>query len=274
MTRAIAYVLAGVLLGVGVALAEEAGKKDPAPPDAKRAGKDYSPYPNPDAGYVTDLAGLLTGDEEERLERWLWQVESRTKVEVIVVTIDSIGDYPGTANGSIEAFARGLFDKYGIGNKPKNDGVLLLVARGDRKARIELGAGYGRARDADSRRIMNKVILPRFKKDEYAEGITDGVKALMLEFAGVRVGTNWKLIITVAAIPVCGLVAFSLFRSGKKGWGWIFVGVIFILVLALIRMVVGIMKHAPRGSSSSWSSGGLGGFGGGFSGGGGATGSW
>ena len=243
------------------------------PPDT-RAQKDYTPFPNPHAGYVTDIAGLLSAKEEEHIEQWLWQVESRTRVEIIVVTIDSIKDYRDTPNRTIEEFATGLFDAYGIGNLPENNGVLLLVARRDRKARIELGAGYGRRRDGDATRIMNNAIVPRFREGAYVEGITEGVKAIMLEFANVRVGTNWKLIILLIAIPVVGLIAYSLFKSGKRGWGWICVGIVIILVLALIRMIVGIVRHMPRGSSSSWSSGGLGGFGGGFSGGGGATGSW
>ena len=122
---------------------------------AAAAERDYAPFPNPDAGYVTDIAEVLTDAEEEQIERWLYQAESRTKVEIIVVTITAMTDYPGTPNASIESFATGLFDAYGIGNTPKNDGVLLVVSVKDRKARIELGAGYGRGRDGDARRIMD-----------------------------------------------------------------------------------------------------------------------
>ena len=96
----------------------------------------YGAYPKPDAGYVTDLANQLTDVQEEEIERWLWQTESRTGVEIAVVIIRSIQDYD-TENTHIESFATGLFDIYGIGNLPKNDGVLLLIARGDRKARID-----------------------------------------------------------------------------------------------------------------------------------------
>ncbi|MBM4037254.1 MAG: TPM domain-containing protein [Planctomycetes bacterium] len=246
-----------------------------AAPPGKRVQKDYSPFPNPDAGYVTDLAGLLTADEEERIERWLWQTESRAGVEIAVVTIGSIRDYRDAPNQSIEAFARGLFDAYGIGNMPRNNGVLLLVARNDRKVRIELGAGYGHARDGDAARIVNDVIVPRFKKDDYAGGITDGVRAILREFAGVRIGWNWKLIGLLIAIPVVGLIAYSLFRSGKRGWGWVAVGFLIVIVLATIHVILDILRHIPKGRSSGWSAGGFGGgFGGGSSGGGGATGSW
>ena len=241
----------------------------------KRAQKDYAPYPQPGSGYVTDLANLLTVGEEEQIERWLWQVESKTGVEVVVVTIDSIKDYPGTDNDSIESFATGLFNAYGIGNMPANNGILLLVAKKDRKARIELGKGYGRSMDAASEKIMQGTIIPYFKKDQYAKGITEGVREIVLVFAKIRFGVPWTLIICIAAVPILGLIAFSLFKNGKRGWGWAVVGILFILVLVIIRIIFTIMKHLPTSDSSSWSSGGFGGgFGGGSSGGGGATGSW
>lgn len=238
------------------------------------SARDYRPFPDPDAGYVSDHANLLGRDKEEEIERWLWQIESKTGVEIIVITISSLDDYPGTPNANIEEFATALFDTYGIGNMPNNDGVLLLVAVSDRKARIELGAGYGRSKDADSRRIMNNIITPKFKNADYAGGITAGVKAMALEFAHARIGLNWPLIILLAAIPILVLIALSLFISGKQGWGWICVGLLLLVLLAAFFVLRKTIKHMPRNNSSSWSSGGLGGFGGGFSGGGGATGSW
>jgi uncharacterized protein len=243
-------------------------------PDKKEV-KDYSPYPAPGSGYVTDNARLLTRDQEEKIETWLWQAESKTGIEIAVVTIDSIKDYKGTDNSSIESFAAGLFNKYGIGNLPRNDGVLLLVAVGDRKARIELGEYYGHSRDADANRIMQNVIIPKFKQNDYAGGITNGVKAILGEFAGLRVGFPWELVTIPIAIIVLALIAYSLFKNGKRGWGWVVVGFIFVLVLALINVIVTVFRHMPDTPSSSWSSGGFGGgFGGGSSGGGGATGSW
>lgn len=231
-------------------------------------------FPAPDAGYVTDRGNLLTKDAEERIEQWLWDVEERTGVEIAVVTIDSILDHPDGGR-TIEAFARGLFDEWGIGNLPANDGVLLLVAVRDRKARIELGAGHGLRRDADAAAIMDGVIVPRFRRDAYEQGIVDGVKALMREFAGVRIGFNWPLLIGVLLIPILIAIAVSLFRSGKRGWGWVVVGVLVVIVLGVLTALYHGLRAGARGSSSGWSSGGFGGgFGGGFSGGGGATGSW
>jgi uncharacterized protein len=250
-----------VIFSISVGWAEDRAEKQ----------KDYSPYPQPDRGYITDLADLLTPEEEERMEKWLWQTERKTNVEIVVITIYSIKDYPETENSSIESFATGLFNKYGIGNMPKNDGVLLVVAAKDRKARIELGGYYGHNRDSDANKIMQKVIVSQFKKSNYSKGITNGVKALMLEFAKVRIGVNWTLIIILIAIPILIVVAISLFRKGKKGWGWVCVGIIFVLVMIVIRILWFVAKSRGGGSSAGGFGGG---FGGGSSGGGGATGSW
>ncbi|MCP3952364.1 MAG: TPM domain-containing protein [Desulfobacterales bacterium] len=235
--------------------------------------QDYAPFPQPGTGYVTDLAHLLGIKKEERIEQWLWQIEKKTGIEIVVVTLASIQDYPGTPNDSIESFATALFNRYGIGNLPANNGILLLVAREDRKARIELGTGYGHDKDPDAMIIMRDVIISEFKNNDYAAGITNGVKALALEFADIRIGPNWPLIIAIIAVVLFFIIGFSLLFNGKKGWGWVFVGLGVIVLLFVIHIVIIMIRSSP-GKSGSWSSGGLGGFGGGSSGGGGASGSW
>ena len=236
---------------------------------------DYAPYPMPDRGYVTDLAGLLTDEQEERLEGWLYTTEKENGVEIVVVTIFSIADYPGTANGSVESFATGLFNKYGIGNLPANNGVLLVVAVKDRKARIELGSSYGRNRDRDANRIMQNKIVPQFKQDRYDEGIIDGTRAIVAEFGHIRILPGWPKLAIIIAIAVLIPVTISLFRSGKRGWGWIFVGIIIILLLFFFNLTRRTIEALPESGSSGGGIGGFGGgFGGGSSGGGGATGSW
>lgn len=243
----------------------------PARQTATAAAKSYAPYPQPAAGYVTDNAGLLSAEERDRLNNYCYTTEKETGVEVVVVTINSINDYPGTANSSIETFATGLFNAYGIGNLPKNDGVLLLVARQDRKVRIELGAYYGRSRDGDSQKIIDKEILPYFRKDQYEKGITSGTKAIIEDFAHLRIGFPWGPAILVGLIIILIPVCISLFRNGKRGWGWVVVGIIIVLIIFLFKTGWKFVEAMPKGSSA----GGFGrGFGGGSSGGGGATGSW
>jgi uncharacterized protein len=236
--------------------------------------RDYSPYPNPDVGYVTDLVDILTNQQEEQLERLLNATEEKTGVEIVVVAINSIKDFPGTSNRTIEEFATALFDTYGIGNMPKNDGVLFLVAVKDRKARIELGAGYDRRRDADASRIMNKKIVPNFRKGQYAKGMIKGTKSLAYEFAHISSIPSWiPISVLGTAVPVLTLIAISLFKSGKRGWGWICTGLAIVAFLALLWLIVGTVRNTiARGGSGGGFGGG--GFGGGFSGGGGATGGW
>jgi uncharacterized protein len=115
---------------------------------------------------------------------------------------------------------------------------------------------------------MDGVIVPKFKNADYEGGITEGVKAIAKEFANVRIGINWTLIILLIAVPVLGIVAYSLFKSGKRGWGWVVVGILIVVVLFIIFILYQAVRAMPK------TAGGAGGFGGGFSGGGGATGSW
>ncbi len=240
-------------------------------PRAEARTRNSSPFPRPDAGYVTDTVGLLTREQEQQLESQLLQTEKRSGVEIIVVIIRSMRDYPGTPNLSIEEFAQALFRAYGIGNMPKNNGVLLLVVTQDRKAKIELGAGYSPARDKDADRIMERKIVPRFRQGRYAEGITSGVEALIREFGGTVSVPRWLFWAIAGAIVLLIPVAISLFHNGKRSWGWVVVGLILVLVLALIWLGRRVAETTSDGAGEP---GGLGGFGGGFSGGGGATGSW
>ena len=236
--------------------------------------KNYSPYPAPAGGYITDLAGIITDKDKKFLNHIIYQTEKKTGVEIAVVTINSIFDYKG-AGTTIEEFAKGLFDKWGIGNMPKNDGVLLLVATKDRKVRIELGAGYGHRKDRIAKRIIDKNIIPYFKKGKFSEGIKKGVIVIAEEFAKVRVTFAWSIVIIPVLIIFLIFVAVSLFRNGKKGWGWVVVGAIFILLIILFKIIGRIMRAASESASGLGTPGGFGGgFGGGFSGGGGATGGW
>jgi uncharacterized protein len=248
-----------------------------APADAGPAADapDVGPYPKPDRGYVTDAADLLSAEQEEEIEAWCYTAEKETGVEIAVVLVNSIRDYPGTANGSIESFARGLFNAYGIGNMPANDGVLLVVARTDRKARIELGAGYGRRRERDANAIMQGEIVPHFRDGAYGAGVRAGVLALLEEFAGLRIGFPWDWTSGGAAVVALTLIAVSLFRNGKRGWGWVIVGLLFVTITFVLKGTGKAISRLPaRGSSGGGVGGFGGGFGGGFSGGGGATGSW
>ena len=252
------------------------------PEGAVEGDADIGAYPRPDAGYVTDLADMLSRDEEERIEQLLWRAESEKGVEIAVVTIDSLKEHPGTANDSIESFATELFNRYRIGNLPKNDGVLLLVSKRDHKMRIELGKGWERGHDADAAQIITRDIRPQFKAERYGAGIEAGVKAIVATFAGLEAAGGatdfpWMILAIVAAGVVVAAFVVSLFRSGRSGWGWLTMALFGAGLFALFQALeqYGRRAQGSSGDSGNWSSGGSGGdFGGGSSDGGGASGDW
>ena len=107
-----------------------------------------------------------------------------TGVEAVVVTIDSIGDYD-TGDETIESFATNLFNTWGIGDRERNDGVLILVAVKDRGVRVEISAGYGDTRNAGMQEVINEHMLPHFKEENYSRGIYLGARAVVGKLTGI-----------------------------------------------------------------------------------------
>lgn len=141
-------------------------------------------YPQPEDNYVNDYADLVSADVEAYLREQLASAEADHGVEISVVTIRSINDYTTNAS-TFERFATGLFNTWGIGDAARANGVLLLVAADDRKVRVELGAGYDTAANADAQDILDENILPAFRRGDYEGGIVNGVRGLINEFTGV-----------------------------------------------------------------------------------------
>ncbi len=125
-------------------------------------------YPENTGAPVTDLAGVLTRRQEDSL-RVLLAPARNTGGDVRVVTIESIADHaaPGT---TIEALATGLFNYWRVGDRPENDGTLLLVAVRDRKVRIELGDGAPQW-ESRAQEVIETRMVPEFRQEDYAAGI-------------------------------------------------------------------------------------------------------
>ena len=140
-------------------------------------------YPQPMDQYVNDYAGLLTARDAANVKTLFADLKRETGIEAVVVTIDSINDY-ATGDATIESFATNLFNTWGIGDKTKNDGVLLLVAVGDRKVRIEVGAGYESTQNDNMQEVINEHVLPSFRNEEYSRGIYRGARAIVGELTG------------------------------------------------------------------------------------------
>jgi uncharacterized protein len=124
-------------------------------------------------GYVNDGAGLLSPEGKAELESKLSQLEKDTTAQVFVATIKSLEGY------SIEDYANRLFETWKIGQKDKNNGVLLLVSLDDRKMWIEIGYGLEPLiTDGRAGRIRDTDVIPLFKNNDYEGGIKAGAAAI------------------------------------------------------------------------------------------------
>jgi uncharacterized protein len=125
-------------------------------------------------GRVNDLAEMLSPSSERTLEQTLKQFEQTESTQIVVLTIPSLrGD-------SLEEFSIRMAEQWKIGRKELDSGAILLVARADRKLRIEVGFGLeGRLTDAMSGRIIRNIIVPEFRAGRFQQGIVNGVHAMM-----------------------------------------------------------------------------------------------
>ncbi len=249
-----------------------------APPEGLCQENSSSPINLPrigDRDFILDKANLISPEDEKKIRAACDKLLTEKATPIIVVTINSMAEHGGRSM-PIETFARILFDTWGIGHrelngKAWNTGILLLVSRNDRKARIELGAGWNRDKDKMCKRIMDDLIIPEFKQDKYSAGIVAGVEALDKMARGLKLPTRprpwWHYGLIVGFIGMAIFTMVSLARRGSSGWAWLFWAAIFALAGYLLYSML---------TSSGGRGGGFGGgsFGGGFSGGGGASGSW
>ncbi|MEZ4868517.1 MAG: TPM domain-containing protein [Caldilineaceae bacterium] len=126
--------------------------------------------------YVNDYADVIEADDEGQIRTLLTELKQQTGVEVTVLTIGSIADYQQDVS-AVETFAPRIFNAWGIGDKSKNNGVLILVVVKDRQMRIQLGKGYTLADDQRMQRIIDDEMLPSFRQNRYSEGIRRGALA-------------------------------------------------------------------------------------------------
>ncbi len=130
-------------------------------------------------GRVVDNAQMIEPAVREQLAQQLQAHEKATGEQLVVVTV---ADLQGT---DIADFGYQLGRYWGIGQKDKNNGALLIVARDDRRLRIEVGYGLeDRLTDAQSSVIINQVITPSFKTGNFSKGISDGVAAMLVVLGG------------------------------------------------------------------------------------------
>ncbi len=140
-------------------------------------------YPEPTDLYINDYASLLSAEDAANIKSMFVELKQKHGIEATVVTINSISDY-NTSDESIESFATRMFNTWGIGDKAKNNGVLLLVAAGNRKVKIEVGSGYGTSQDAAMQEVINEHILSSFREGNFSRGIYRGSRGIVGKLTG------------------------------------------------------------------------------------------
>lgn len=245
-------------------------------------------YPSPtNYKYINDYSNILNSNEIETIVSLGKELEDKTGAQSIVVIIDTTDNIP------IENYSINLFRSWGIGQKAKDNGLLILVAIKDRKWRVEVGRGLeGVIPDALSNRVMESLATDDFKNDNYGSGIIKSYSTfndLIAEEYGVTLSKSLNI-----EIPK---------ESNRQDSSSIFdaipIGIILVLLILdiifnrgrIIRTIFKILfwssffgrRGGPGGRGSGGgggfggfggSDGGFGGFGGGSSNGGGSSGSW
>lgn len=179
------------------------------------------PLPPPLSDTVSDFGELLPAVDEARVASLLRDIRAETGVHVVVVTMDRISDHGGWGM-SLEAYATALFNQWGVGDRQRDDGIMLLVVPGTRDTRIELGAGYARAYNARAQEVIDTAMLPQFRERLMVQGITDGVLATRAKIVEPFVKGEWvglgDLVRTILiGLGVVGGVAGAGF-AGKAAW--------------------------------------------------------
>lgn len=217
--------------------------------------------------YVEDRANIISDIAEKGINGYLQELEQKTGAQFIVLSIDSTGDIP------IETYAIELATKWKLGQKGKDNGVLVVVAKNDRAYRIEVGYGLeGILPDSYCGTVGRTFFVPKFKKGQYSEGIYQGVVVLINKIAEEY------------GVKIEGMPDLSALRKKSNERQNPYLSLLYLLIL--FPFLLNFLFHRRRTSSYWWGgppvfyggprgygSGGPGGFGGfgGFGGGGGGS---
>lgn len=219
--------------------------------------------------YVQDYAGVLSAETKAQINNISTQLASKTKAQVVVVTVQSFEDTPPGD------YALALLREWGVGDKTLNNGLVLVVGVNDHQSRVEVGYGLeGALPDAKTGRIQDEYMIPYFQQGDYNKGILNGYNALATEVA-----KEYNLQLKTDAKPVARAQAPSSGSWWATAPWWVHLLVIagLFLLFGLDWMFFGgtitylILSMISRGRGGG---GGGGGFGGGSGGGGGSDRKW
>lgn len=249
--------------------------------------------PSPSPSYIADRSNVLNPATRNTLNGQLAQFERETSNQIVVAIEPNL---PRTE--TLESYANKLFNHWQIGQKSRNNGVLLLVITGQRELRIEVGYGLeGTLPDATAKRIIDNDIVPRFRNGDFDGGVQAGVNSIIAATKGEYRGTG-KLVteqqkrdflkkfifavfvIIVIIITILGLIFKPLYGSSYSSrgytpwWAQACITISDIVIHILINILTSIASGGRGGGGGSRSGGGGFSGGGGSSGGGGASGRW
>jgi uncharacterized protein len=246
----------------------------------------------PLAARVTDLTGTLSGEAVTRIEAKLAAFEAKKGSQIAVLMV------PTTQPEEIEQFGIRVAEAWKLGRKKVDDGAILIVAKDDRRVRIEVGYGLeGALPDAIANRIITETITPHFKQGDYDGGVEGGVDQMISVVDGEPLpapdkkwepgpGFGQLLPILLVVVVVASGILRALFGRvfGSVATGGLAGGIAFLLShllpVGLGAGVIGFLFALLLGASRGWSTGaggwggmgGMGGMGGGSGGGGGFSG--
>jgi uncharacterized protein len=165
----------------------------------------------PLSGRVVDQTGTLSASDISTLTRRLKDFETRKGSQVAVLIV------PTTAPETIEQYSIRVAETWKIGRKKIDDGVLLVVAKNNHKARIEVGYGLeGALTDVTSKRIIDEIIVPKFQSGDFAGGISVGVEWIIAMIDGEKLPAPQIVpiapIVSRAAIATAGARSVELSR--------------------------------------------------------------
>ena len=234
---------------------------------------DFPPRPDPPR-LVNDLADMLSAEEEQALEQKLVNYNDTTSTQIAIVTITSIGGYDANQ------YAAELGERWGVGGSENDNGLIILVAKDERRVAIQTGYGMeAYIPDALAKRITENTLKPNFQQGEYYKGLNEATNLIIGLASGAyqadptlqngegEGGPSWLFIIIIV------ILFFFLFSRrggggrGGRGYSRTFGGPVFI--------PGGFGSFRTGGGMfGGGGGGGFGGFGGGSFGGGGASSSW
>lgn len=224
---------------------------------------------------VSDFANVLTADQRQALENKLVAFDDSTSTQIAVVIVPDLG------GNEVGDFNTALGRAWGVGGKDFNNGVVLLISKNDRKLNIATGYGVeGSLPDVTAKEIIDDIIVPNFKGNDYYRGIDEGTDAIIKAVQGTyhtarekksSGGGSGSFVFIIIII-----VIFLLLSSRGGGGGGSFMSRRGVAPWLLASMLGGGGGGGgwSGGGGSSGGGGGFGGFGGGGFGGGGASGGW